>query len=168
MTVYSFLLQAYVKSHANTGGKQFRQRIAGIIQKKIFKAKEYPRFPENQIETLKTLIENSLKLVSRSRFKDVSSLAQNATFWLLKITTSMNCPNSELESVVEVFQNTLVDYFNKKKSRLKLGFVKEVFRRYPWMGISLFSFLLEKCGWTNAEFRRIETLDLLDFIMTSH
>ncbi|XP_078169709.1 uncharacterized protein LOC144564074 [Carex rostrata] len=168
LTVYSFLLQAYVKSHANTGGEQFRQRISGIIQKKIFKAKEYPKFPENQIETLKTLIEKSLKLVSRSRFKDVINLAQNATFWLLKIITSMNCPNSKLESVVEVFQNTLVDYFNNKKSRLKLGFVKEVVRRYPWVGAPLVGLLLEKCGSTKAEFRRVETLDLLDSIMKSH
>ncbi|KAJ4757383.1 DNA polymerase V [Rhynchospora pubera] len=168
LTVYSFLVQAYVKSHANTGGEQFRQRITGILQRKIFKAKEYPKFPENQVETLKTLIEKSLKLVSRSRFKDVSSLAQNATFWLLKITTSMNCANPELESVVEVFRNTLVDYFNNKKSRLKLGFVKEVVRRYPWVGTPLYGLLIEKCCSTKAEFRQIETLDLLDFIMKSY
>jgi DNA polymerase phi len=157
-----------VKSHANNGGEQFRQRISGIIQKKIFKAKEYPKFPENQIETLKALVDKSLKLVSRSRFKDVSSLAQNATFWLLKIITSMNCQNPELENVVEVFRNTLVDYYNNKKSRLKLGFVKEVIRRYPWVGTPLFGLLVERCSLAKAEFRRIETLDLLDFIMKSH
>jgi DNA polymerase phi len=162
------MVQAYVKSHANTGGEQFRQRTSGIIQKKIFKAKGYPKFPENQIETLKTLVEKSLKLVSHSRFKDISSLAQNAVFWLLKIITSMNCQNPELENVVEVFRNTLVDYFNNKKSRLKLGFFKEVIRRYPWVGTSLFGLLVEKCSLAKAEFRRIETLDLLDFIMKSN
>ncbi|KAJ3683162.1 hypothetical protein LUZ60_013389 [Juncus effusus] len=165
LTIYSFLVQVYVKSHANTGNEQFRQRIGGILQKKIFKTKDYPKTQDIQLSTLKTLIEKSLKLASRSKFKPVSSLSQNATFWLLKIVTSLNLPKSELESVVEVFQNILADYFNNKKSRLKLGFVKEVIRRYGWVGPPLFGFLIEKCATTKAEFRRIETLDLVEFVM---
>jgi DNA polymerase phi len=61
-----------------------------------------------------------------------------------------------------------VDYFNNKKSRLKLGFAKEVIRRYPWVGTPLPGLLVEKCSLAKAEFRQIETLDLLDFIMKSN
>ncbi|EHA8589761.1 rDNA transcriptional regulator pol5 [Cocos nucifera] len=167
LMVYSSLVQAFVNSHSTEGGDQVRQRIGGILQKKIFKAKDYPKGDDIQLSNLSILLEKSLKLASRSRYKTLSSLAQTSSFWILKIIHSRKFSKSELEGVVSIFRNILVDYFNSKKSRLKPGFVKEVIRRHPWLGLQLFRFLLEKCGTAKSEFRRIEMLDLIDYIMKS-
>ncbi|XP_072999992.1 rDNA transcriptional regulator pol5 [Typha latifolia] len=167
LTVYSYLMQAFIKSHTGDGGEQLRQRIGGILQKKIFKAKDYPKGTEVEISSLETLLEKCLKSASRSRFKTISSVAQNSTFWILKIINSRNFSEPQLEGAVDIFRNILVDYFNNKKSRLKLGFVKEVIRRHPWIARQLFGFLLEKCGSAKSEFRRIETLDLVECILKS-
>lgn len=163
--VYSYLAQAYVNSHMTEGGEPLKQRIGGIVQKKVFKAKDYPKSDDIQLHSLEILLEKSLKSASRSRYKTVSSFAQTSTFWLLKVIHSRDLSKSELESVANDFQNVLVDYFGNKKSRLKAGFIKEVIRRHSWLGLLLFGFLLEKCGTAKSEFRQIEALDVIDCII---
>ncbi|XP_008806265.2 myb-binding protein 1A-like protein [Phoenix dactylifera] len=165
LMIYSYLARAFVNSHTTEGSDHVRQRIGGLLQKKVFKAKDYPKGDDIQLSSLEILLEKSLKSASRSRFKTISSLAQTSAFWILKIIHSRNFSKSELKGAVNIFRNVLVDYFNNKKSRLKPGFVKEVIRRHPWLGQQLFGFLLEKCGSAKSEFRRIETLDLIDCIM---
>nr|CAD1824327.1 unnamed protein product [Ananas comosus var. bracteatus] len=165
LTVCSSLIKAFVDSHVGNGSKQLQQRIGGIIQKKIFKAKDYPKDDSVDLSTLEALLGKSVWSASHSRFKAVASLAQNSTFWVLKIIDARNFPKPELERVVDIFRNTLVDYFNNKNSRLKIGFLKEAIRRYPWIGVEIFGFLLEKCGSAKYEFRRVEALDLLDCII---
>uniref|UniRef100_A0A0E0CF55 DNA polymerase V n=1 Tax=Oryza meridionalis TaxID=40149 RepID=A0A0E0CF55_9ORYZ len=167
LEVYSFLMQAFVKSHSADGSEQFKQRIGGILQKRIFKAKDYPKGDGVELSTLESLLEKALKLASRSRYTTVASVAQNAAFWLLKIINSKSHSKQELASVVEKFQYILTDYFNNKKSRLKLGFVKEAVRRNPWVGEELFGFVLQKIGCTKAEYRRVQTLELVDCILKS-
>ncbi|KAJ8465662.1 hypothetical protein OPV22_028214 [Ensete ventricosum] len=165
LMVYSYLAQAYVNSHMTEGGEPLKQRIGGIVQKKVFKAKDYPKSDDIQLHSLEILLEKSLKSASRSRYKTVSTFAQTSTFWLLKVIHSRDFSKSELESVANKFQNILVDYFSNKKSRLKAGFVKEVIRRHSWLGLLLFGFLLEKCGTAKSEFRQIEALDVIDCII---
>ncbi|XP_006646852.2 uncharacterized protein LOC102702348 [Oryza brachyantha] len=167
LDVYSFLMQAFVKSHSADGSEQFKQRIGGILQKRIFRAKDYPKGGDVEFSTLESLLEKALKLASRSRYNTVASVAQNATFWLLKIINSKSYSKQELASVVDKFQYILTDYFNNKKSRLKLGFVKEVVRRNPWIGEELFGFVLQKIGCTKAEYRRVQALELIDCILKS-
>ncbi|GJN18938.1 hypothetical protein PR202_gb06150 [Eleusine coracana subsp. coracana] len=165
--VYSNLMRAFVKSHGADGSKQFKERIGGILQKRIFKEREYPRGNDIEFTKLESLLTKALRLASRSRFKIVASMAQNASFWILKIISSKNCSEEELASVVDKFRSMLTDYFNNKKSRLKLGFVKEVVRRNLWIGRDLFGFLLQEIGGTKAEYRRTQTLELLDCILKS-
>ena len=43
LSVYSNLVKAFVNAHTAKGNKQLGQRIWGILHKKIFKAKEYPK-----------------------------------------------------------------------------------------------------------------------------
>ncbi|KAG8069689.1 hypothetical protein GUJ93_ZPchr0006g42538 [Zizania palustris] len=167
LEVYSFLMQAFVKSHSADGSDQFKQRISGILQKRIFRAKDYPKGDGVELSTLKSLLEKALTLASRSRYSTVASVAQNATFWLLKIINSKSCSKQELASMVDKFHYILIDYFNNKKSRLKLGFLKEVVRRNPWVGQKLFGFVLPKIGCTKAEYRRVQTLELVDCILKS-
>jgi DNA polymerase phi len=167
LEVYSNLMRVFVKSHGADGNKQFKERIAGILQKRIFKEKEYPRGNDIEFSKLESLVAKALKLAARSRFKIVVSMAQNATFWILKIISSKNCSEEELTSVVDKFRSMLTDYFNNKKSRLKLGFVKEVVRRNPWIGRELFGFVLQEIGSAQAEYRRTQTLELLDCILKS-
>ncbi|KAM0933020.1 putative DNA-directed DNA polymerase [Dioscorea sansibarensis] len=167
MTIYSSLAQAFVNYHSVEGSEQLVQRIGAILQKKILKQKEYPKSEDIQLSTLETLLEKSLKSASRSRYKMVSSIAQQSTFWLLKIIQSRDFPKSELERVLEIFRQTLTDYFTNKKSRLKAGFVKDIIRRHPWIGFQLFEFLLEKCQTAKSEFRQVKSLELVDCIIKS-
>lgn len=167
LEVYTFLMQAFVNSHSVDGSEQFKQRIGGILQKRIFKAKECPKGSDLELVSLERLLEKALKLASRSRYKAVASAAQNATFWILKIINSKSCSKEELATVFGKFQFMLNDYFNNKKSRLKIGFVKEIVRRNPWVGRELFGFALQKAGSTKAEYRRVQTLELVDCILKS-
>ncbi|KAF8749914.1 hypothetical protein HU200_012516 [Digitaria exilis] len=166
LDAYSFLMQAFVKSHGADGSEQFRQRIGGILQRRIFKGKEYPEGNGIEFGKLENLLERALRLASRSRYSAIASVAQNATFWILKIINSMNCSEEQLASVVDKFRSSLNDY-DRKKSRLKLGFVKEVVRRNPWIGQELFGFVLQKVENTSAEYRRNQLLELVDCILKS-
>ncbi|KAJ0962754.1 hypothetical protein J5N97_027876 [Dioscorea zingiberensis] len=167
MTIYSSLAQAFVNYHSVEGSEQLVQRIGAILQKKIFKAKDYPKGEDIQLSTLESLLEKSFKSASRSRYKMVSSLAQQSAFWLLKIIQSRDFPKSKLERVLEIFRQTLTDYFTNKKSRLKAGFVKDIIRRHPWIGFQLFGFLLEKSQTAKSEFRQVKSLELVDCIIKS-
>ncbi|XP_020253656.1 DNA polymerase V-like [Asparagus officinalis] len=169
LMIYSYLVRAFVKYHSAQKPQlqQLALRIRGILQKKIFKAKDYPKGDDIPLASLEPLLEKSLRSASRYPDKEVSSLAQASTFWLLKVIQSRNCDKSELKTVVDLFQSTLVDYFESKKCRLKSGFVKEVIRRHPWVGHELFGFLLEKCAVAKSEFRRIEALEVVDCVMKS-
>ncbi|KAK9283879.1 hypothetical protein L1049_012134 [Liquidambar formosana] len=187
LMVYSNLAQAFVNPHTAEGSEQLGQRIWGILQKKIFKAKDYPKGEAVELSTLESLLEKNLKLASRpfkkkksasnpskkkqsaswNRHKMIASLAQNSSFWILKIIDAKNLPVSDLQRVFDIFQDLLVGYFGSKKSQLKSEFLKEIFRRRPWIGHHLFGFLLEKCGCAKSEFRRIEALDLVMEILKS-
>lgn len=177
--MYSHLARAFVNPHTAEVSEQLGQRIWGILQRQIFKAKDYPKGDGVQLSTLESLLERSLKLASKplkrqksatnpskqsaalNRQKMVSFLAQTSTFWLLKIIDSRNFSESELQRIVQIFQEVLVGYFDSKKSQIKSGFLKEVFRRRPWIGHAVFGFVLERCGSAKSDFRRVEALDLI-------
>ncbi|XP_061370824.1 rDNA transcriptional regulator pol5 [Gastrolobium bilobum] len=185
LMVYSNLAQAFVNPHTAEVSEQLGQRIWGILQKQIFKAKEYPRDDGIQLSTLESLLERNLKLASKpikrqksasnpskqsaalNRQKMVSSLAQTSTFWILKIIDSRNFSESELQRIVQIFREVLVGYFDKKKSQIKSGFLKEIFRRRPWIGHSILGFIMERCGSAKSDFRRVEALDLVTEILKS-
>ncbi|KAH0448617.1 hypothetical protein IEQ34_022417 [Dendrobium chrysotoxum] len=167
LSIYSCLVQAYSKYHGVGGNEQLGQRINGILQKKIIKGRDYPKGDDISLDSLAKLLEKSLKIASRSRVKDISSLAQASAFWLLKIVNSRNFSELELSSIVQIFESLLVDYFNNRNCRLKSGFIKEIIRRHHWLGLKLFGFLLGKCTNAKSEFRRIEAVDMVDCIIKS-
>ena len=163
ITVYSSLMQAFINSHSDSGKKQLGERISGILQKKIFKGKDFPKASEVAMSTLAALLGKSLRLALRSRVKPISSTAENSAFWLLKIINSGEFSSAELDPVFDLVHRLLDDYFDNKKSRVKSTFVKEVLRRHPWINRQLFDLLLKKCTEAKSEFRRIEALELVDF-----
>lgn len=187
LMVYSNLAQAFFNPHTTEGSEQLGQRIWGILQKKIFKAKDFPKSDSVQLSTLESLLEKNLKLASKpfkrkksaaslskkkqsaslNRHKMIGSLAQNSTFWILKIIDARNFSESELQRVFDIFRDVLVGYFDSKKSQVKSEFLKEIFRRRPWIGHHLFGFILEKCGSAKSVFRRVESLDLVMEILKS-
>ncbi|XP_044507401.1 myb-binding protein 1A-like protein [Mangifera indica] len=187
LMVYSNLAQALVNPHTAEGSGQLEQRIWGILQKKIFKAKDFPKAESVPLPTLTSLLERNLKLAARpfkrkksaanpskkkqsaswNRYKMIVSLAQNSTFWILKIIDARKFSESELQEVYDIFQIVLASYFDSKKSQLKSEFLKEIFRRRPWIGHHLFSFVLEKCGSAKSGFRQVEALDLVMEILKS-
>ena len=187
LSVYSNLAQAFVNPHTGEGSEQLGQRIWGILQKKIFKAKEYPKGEALQLSTLESLLEKNLKWASkpfkknrssenpskkkqsasRNRHKMIGSLAQNSIFWILKIIDARKFPESELREFFDIFKRVLVGYLDNKKIQIKSNFLKEIFRRRPWIGHHLLGFLLEKCGSAESEFRRVEALDLVIEILKS-
>ena len=183
--VYSNLARAFVNPHTAEVSEQLGQRIWGILQRQIFKAKDYPKGDGVQLSTLESLLERNLKLASKplkrqksasnpskqsaawNRQKMVSSLAQTSTFWILKIIDARNFSGSELQRVVDIFREVLAGYFDSKKSQIKSGFLKEIFRRRPWTGHAIFGFVLERCGSSKSDFRRVEALDLVMEILKS-
>ncbi|KAF5206015.1 Dna polymerase v family [Thalictrum thalictroides] len=185
LTVYSYLAKAFVNPQTAESSEQLAQRIWGILQKKIFKAKEYPKGGDIQLSTLESLLEKNLNLASKpfskrksaanpsnkkqsanlTRYKMIASLAQTSTHWLLKIIHSKDYPEPQLSGVLDVFGRVLIKYFDSKKSQLKPGFVKEVFRRQPWVGHLLFGFLIEKCGSAKSEVRLVKALDPVEEIL---
>ncbi|KAM7474805.1 hypothetical protein LguiB_022048 [Lonicera macranthoides] len=187
LKVFSNLSQAFVNPHTTEGSEQLGQRIWGILQKKIFKAKDHPKGEAVQLPMLEPMLEKNLKLASKpfkkkkpatnpskkkqsaswTRHKMINSLAQNSTFWILKIIDARNFPEPELQRVFDIFKAALTAYFDSKKSQTKPEFLKEIFRRRPWIGHNLFGFLLEKCGTAKSRFRQVEALDLLVEIMKS-
>lgn len=180
-------MQAFVNPSTTEGSEQLAQRIWGILQKKIFKAKDYPKSEDVQLVTLEGLLEKSLRLASRpfrkkktsgsvqqkkksfswNRYKMINSLAQQSTYWLLKIIEVRKISESDLSKVFENFKDALVKYFETKKSQLKPEFLKEVFKRRPWVARHLFGFLVEKCGDGKSDYRRVEALELVLEILKS-
>ncbi|XP_030459153.2 uncharacterized protein LOC115679650 [Syzygium oleosum] len=185
LLVYSNLAQAFVNLHNVEGSDQLGQRIWGILQKKIFKAKDHPKGEAIQLSSLESLLERNLKLASkpfkrksvgnpskkpsasRNRHKMITSLAQNSTYWILKIIDGRNFQESELQKVLDIFRGVMVGFFDSKKSQIKSQFLIEIFRRRPWIGQHLLGFLLEKCSSAKSDFRRVEALDLIHEILRS-
>ncbi|KAJ6905654.1 rDNA transcriptional regulator pol5-like [Populus alba x Populus x berolinensis] len=187
LMVYLNLARAFANPQTAEISEQLGQRIWGILQKKILKAKDFPRGDAVQLPTLKSLLEKNLKLASKplkkkksagnlskkkqlamsKRHKMIVSLAQDSTFWILKIIGARNFPECELQGVIDIFKGELARYFESKTSQIKSDFLTEIFRRRPWIGHHLFGFLLEKCSRAKLEFRRVEALDLVIEILKS-
>ncbi|EXB50646.1 Myb-binding protein 1A [Morus notabilis] len=151
----TYLAQIF-KERKNQAGSETAQyqllgrRIWGILQKKIFKARDYPKGEDVQLSTLESLLHKNLKLASKpvkrkklagkkqqaswNRQKMIASLAENSTFWILKIIDARKFPESELQVVFDIFRGVLGEYFDSKKSQIKSEFLKEIFRRRPWIG----------------------------------
>ncbi|XVF01463.1 hypothetical protein REPUB_Repub04eG0091400 [Reevesia pubescens] len=187
LTVYSNLAQAFVNPHTSEGSEQLGQRIWGILQRKVFREKKLPKDESIQLSTLEPLLEKNLKLASKpfkrkksastlskkklssslNRYKMIVLLAQNSTYWILKIIEAINFSDAELQGVFDLLQATLVGYFDSKKSQIKSGFLKEIFRRNPRIGHQLFGLLLDKCDCAKSDFRRVEALDLVIEVLKS-
>uniref|UniRef100_A0A2P2K4M7 Uncharacterized protein MANES_10G094200 n=1 Tax=Rhizophora mucronata TaxID=61149 RepID=A0A2P2K4M7_RHIMU len=181
LTVYSNLAQAFVNLHATEVSEQLGERIWGILQKKIFKAKDFPKGEAVQLSTLELLLERSLKLASKpfkrkksvnnlskkkqsassKRQRMITSFAQNSAFWVLKIIDARNFSETELQRVFNIFRTFFVGYFDNKKSQIKPEFLKEIFRRRSWIGYHHLDLFLEKCSGAKSEFRRVEALDVV-------
>lgn len=181
LTVFSNLAQAFVNPHTTEGSEQLGQRIWGILQRKVFKEKKLPKDESIPLSTLESLLEKNLKLASKpfkrkksasslskkkltaslNRYKMIVLLAQSSTYWILKIIEARNLADSELQGVFDLLQAVLEGYFDSKKSQIKSGFLKEIFRRNPRISHQLFGFLLENCGNAKSDFRRVEALDLV-------
>ncbi|KAG5254028.1 DNA polymerase [Salix suchowensis] len=181
------LLEAFVNPQTAEISEQLGQRIWGILQKKIFKAKDIPKGDAVLLTNLESLLEKNLKLASKplkrkksagilskkkqsamsKRHKMIISLAQDSTFWILKIIDARDFSESELKGVFDIFKGELARYLESKTSQIKSEFLKEIFRRRPWIGHHLLEFLLEICGSAKSEFRRVGALDLVMEILKS-
>ncbi|CAN1286885.1 Myb-binding protein 1A, partial [Linum perenne] len=187
VTIYSYLAKAFVNPQTTEVSEQLGQRIWGILNKKILKAKDFPKGADVNHSMLVSLLERNLKLASRpfkkkksaadqskkkqasaqKRHKMIASLSQDSTFWILKIIDASKFSGEELESVFGSLKNMLTGFFDSKKCPIKSGFVKELFKRRPWIGHHLFEFLLDKCCSSKLEFRRVEALDLVLEVLKS-
>ncbi|CAH9079745.1 unnamed protein product [Cuscuta europaea] len=187
LKIFQSLAQAFINPNATEGSEQLGQRMWGILQKKIFKAKDFPRGESVELPLLESILEKFLKLASRpfkkkkfasnlskkkqsiswNRHKMINSLAQNSTFWVLKIIDSRSFSKDKLRTTYEIIKGVLGDYFDRKKSQMKSDFLKEIFKRRPWVGHYLFDFLLERCSGAKLAFRQVEGLELVLEILKS-
>ncbi|KAM0028732.1 putative DNA-directed DNA polymerase [Helianthus debilis subsp. tardiflorus] len=188
LRVFTNLAQAFVNPHTTEGSEQLGDRICKIIEHEIFKAKHYPRGESVQLSVLEPLLEKNLKLAAKpfkkkksavtpskkkqsasfQRYRKIVNLAQNSTYWILKLIDSRSFSEDELERVYDMLKNTMVRYFDDKNSQLKPQFLKEIFRRWPWVGQHFFGFLVDKCAGAKSKFRQVEALDLILEILKPH
>lgn len=167
MTVYLNLAQALVNPSSAESSQQLLQRISGIIQKKIFKARELFKDESIELPALASLLEKNFKLAAKpfkskksgvdpskkkqsaawNRHKMIVNMAENSTYWVLRIIDSRKFSETELKKILDIFRSVLVGYFDSKKSQIKVDFLEEVFRRRPWIArITLRVSCGEKCG----------------------
>ncbi|EEF44083.1 DNA binding protein, putative [Ricinus communis] len=76
LTVYTNLARALVNPHTVEISEQLGQRIWGILQKKIFKAKDFPKDETMQLPALESLLEKNLKLASKPFKRKKSAVHQ--------------------------------------------------------------------------------------------
>ncbi|GKV26597.1 hypothetical protein SLEP1_g35866 [Rubroshorea leprosula] len=67
----------------------------------------------------------------------------------------------------QIHTAAIVGYFDSKKSQIKSGVSKEIFRRNPRIGHHLCGFILEKCASATSDFRRVDALDMVIEILRS-
>ncbi|KAL0686329.1 hypothetical protein Bca4012_053177 [Brassica carinata] len=153
MTVYLNLAQAPVNPSTAESSQQLLNRICGIIYKKIFKSRELFKDGSLELSALASLLEKNLKLAAKpfkskkksgpdpskkkwNQHKMIGSLAQNSTYWVLKIIDSRGFSETELEMVLDVFRMVLFGYFDSKKSQIKKSVNPKVdFRRVKALGL---------------------------------
>ncbi|XP_059063372.1 uncharacterized protein LOC131044158 isoform X2 [Cryptomeria japonica] len=165
LTIFSCLLQAFEKNSSPTeGNEQLANRIGVILERKICKAKEYPKGLEVNFSLLEGLLDKVLKLVSRPKGKKIESLAQTCTFWLLKVIHG-NLNGAKVDEVSKIFFPSLEGFFASKKCCLKGGFVREVFRRHHWLGTACFRVLVENFLKAKSEFLQCEALSIMDTLI---
>ncbi|EPS64236.1 hypothetical protein M569_10545, partial [Genlisea aurea] len=183
LKVFSYLAQALTNPQTTEGSEQLGERIWRIFRKTIFKAKDYPKDRSVELSDLEPLLEKYLKLAarpfkkkksdpaksaSRVRYEKINFFAQSSVFWILKLVDAGHFPETELLSICGVFRSVLSECFDGKKSaHLKSGFVREVFKRRPWIGHHLLGFLLEKCRSAKSQFLQCEALDLAVEVLKS-
>nr|GEU41031.1 myb-binding protein 1A [Tanacetum cinerariifolium] len=181
LKVYSNLCQAFVNPHTTEGSEQLGDRICKIVENKILKAKHYPKGESLQLSMLEPLLEKNLKLAAKpfkkkkaaitpskkkqsasfQRYRKIVNLAQNSTYWILKIIDSGSFSEEDKEKVFDILKSAIVAYFDGKNSQLKPQFLKEIIRRCAWVGERYFGLLVEKCSTAKSKFRQVEALDLL-------
>ncbi|GJX48621.1 Myb-binding protein 1A-like protein [Tanacetum coccineum] len=172
---------AFVNPHTTEGSDQLGDRICKIVENKILKAKHYPKGESLQLSMLEPLLEKNLKLAAKpfkkkktaitpskkkqsasfQRYRKIVNLAQNSTYWILKIIDSGNFSEEDKEKVFDILKSAIVAYFDGKNSQLKPQFLKEIIRRCAWVGERYFGLLVEKCSTAKSKFRQVEALDLL-------
>ncbi|KAL9251920.1 rDNA transcriptional regulator pol5-like protein [Drosera capensis] len=187
ISVFSNLVQAFLNLDIKEINKQLGQKMKAILRK-IFEANDYPKGEAIELSTLESLLEKNLTLASRAfkkkkaaaniskedsmawnRFKMIKSLGHDSTYWILKIIDGKTLPVSELTRVLDIFKSSISAAFESKKFDLKPGFLKEVFKRRPWLGQQLLGFLVEKRSGSRSEFWHVEALELLlDVIKPLH
>ncbi|GLJ31396.1 hypothetical protein SUGI_0629950 [Cryptomeria japonica] len=151
-------------SSPTEGNEQLANRIGVILERKICKAKEYPKGLEVNFSLLEGLLDKVLKLVSRPKGKKIESLAQTCTFWLLKVIHG-NLNGAKVDEVSKIFFPSLEGFFASKKCCLKGGFVREVFRRHHWLGTACFRVLVENFLKAKSEFLQCEALSIMDTLI---
>ncbi|BAT75383.1 hypothetical protein VIGAN_01323600 [Vigna angularis var. angularis] len=101
-----------------------------------------------------------------NREEMVSSLARTMTFWILKIIESRNFHRDELQNIFEIFFDVVEEYFKNEKSHTKAGFLKNIFRRAPWIGDDLVDYLLDLIDHDDIpRFLLLEAIDMIRVIM---
>lgn len=144
----------------------------GYSSKEDTERKKVPADQSVQLSTLESLLENNLEFASKpfkikkststlsekellaslNRFKMIVSLVRDSTYWILKIIEVRNYSDAELKRVFDLLKAMLVVYFDNKKSPIKSGFLKEIFRRHPRIFHRLLGSLQKKCGCAKSDF----------------
>lgn len=166
LTALPHLLQAFVFSCSVGGNSQLAGRIGSILQMKLFKSKQYPKGEEVDKASVECFLQRCVKLVSRSKVKKVREVAQSCSLWLVKVLHGQPLQEGdERENLRGIIQDAMNDFFSQKKSHLKAPFFRELFMRFPGLGMANLGLLLDRCVNSRSEYLQHEALLLVNFIL---
>lgn len=166
LTALPHLLQAFVSSCSVGGNSQLAGRIGSILQMKLFKSKQYPKGQEVDKASVEGFLQRCVKLVSRSKVKKVREVAQSCSLWLVKVLHGQPLQEGdERENLRGIIQDAMNDFFSQKKSHLKAPFFRELFMRFPGLGMANLGLLLDRCVNSRSEYLQHEALLLVKSIL---
>ncbi|KAH7421565.1 hypothetical protein KP509_13G063900 [Ceratopteris richardii] len=158
------LFQALIISSSDGGNPQLADRITSILQSGLFKAKEYPKGQGVDAAEVAALLEQNMKMALRMKIKRVRQVLESCCLWLMKVLQNQSLHEESVHLDVPA-KTALNDFFYHRKCCLKAQFFREIFSRFPDIGLNSLGLLIESCTKARTEFLQHKALQLITSIL---
>lgn len=132
------LLQAIdVCSHDSSSGAALQAKLAGLLGRRLCRAKDIPRVPAVEEERVLGILEDVFKFAHSAVGVQPNQLASTLSLYLIRVlcghcgTPAPSMSPAALERVVQLYRGALEDYLSRKGSRFQSGFFTDLAVRQP-------------------------------------
>ncbi len=149
--------------------EQLANKARGLLLTRISKAKTVPDSVD--ASQLRELVEKMHTEARESQSNDVSNVSQAINAYLTKTALSQAGDDAKTAlggELVAIYRASLLDYLERKASRLRHEFLIDAFRRFPLLGWELRGELLDHCrpGAATRAFRQVQAMSMLQAVLT--